>query len=97
MYRSTLAGKKWDVYVPTARGLRKVSYGQAGASDFTIHKDRARRERYRARHAKDCIDDPYKAGFWSYFALWGASSDRRTAFRAAVSKAKRILREQRRN
>jgi hypothetical protein len=90
-YRSTLVGKKWDVYVPTSRGLKKVSYGQAGASDYTLHKDRARRERYRSRHSNDRIDDPYAPGFWSYHALWGASADSKTAFRSAVVKAKRLL------
>lgn len=90
-YRSTLAGKKWDVYVPTLRGLKKVSFGQAGASDYTLHKDTQRRERYRTRHSNDRIDDPYAPGFWSYYALWGASSDSKIAFRSAVAKAKRLL------
>ena len=90
-YRSSRPGKKWDVYVPTARGQRKVSFGQAGASDFTMHKDKARRERYRARHAHDKIADPYSPGFWSFYALWGASSDSKAAFRSAVSRAKREL------
>jgi hypothetical protein len=90
LYRSTLAAKKWDVYVPTARGLRKVSYGQRGASDYTHHSDRIRRAQYRTRHAHDRIDDPFAPGFWSWWHLWGASADGKTAFRAAVRRAKSL-------
>lgn len=91
LYRSTRDGKKWDVYVPGRTGaLRRVSYGQKGASDYTFHHDRARRERYRTRHARDRIDDPYAPGFWSWHHLWGASFDSKTAFRVAVRLAKRL-------
>jgi hypothetical protein len=89
--KSTNSKKKWDVFVPTSARLRKVSYGAKGMSDYTIHKSKARRERYRARHIHDKIGDPYKAGFWSWYHLWGASSDSTTAFNAAVRLAKRIL------
>ena len=51
---------------------KKVYFGQANASDFTIHKDEARRQRYKARHknedwTKSGIDT---AGFWSFRYLW---------------------------
>jgi hypothetical protein len=92
LYRSRRREKKWDVYIPTNRGQKKVSYGQAGASDYTQHKDRERRGRYRARHVNDRLDDPYAPGFWSWHALWGASSDSQVAFRAAVARAKKLLR-----
>ena len=99
-YRSRRPGKKWDVYVPTrgAAGgpLRRVSYGAAGMSDFTRHRDPARRARYRARHRRDRIDDPYSPGFWSWWHLWGDTSDGATAFRRAVVRAKRILRRRHR-
>jgi hypothetical protein len=94
-YRSRTPGKKWDVYVPsTVDGAppRRVSYGAAGMSDFTRHRDRARRARYRARHRRDRIDDPYSPGFWSWWHLWGDTSDGPTAFRRAVARARRILR-----
>ena len=94
LYKSKTAGKKWDVYVPrrgdTSR-LKKVSYGAAGMSDYTKHKDIERRERYRQRHSNDCINDPYKAGFWSWWHLWGNTSDSKKAFQQAVRKAKRNL------
>ena len=52
---------------------KKVYFGQASASDFTKHKDEARRQRYIKRHEKN--EDWSKsgidtAGFWSYWLLW---------------------------
>jgi hypothetical protein len=53
----------------------KTSFGQYGASDYTMHKDEARRERYRARHKKDLdTKDPKRAGYLSYYILWGDST-----------------------
>lgn len=84
--------KKWDVYVPTSNGgLRKVSYGARGMSDYTIHRDKDRRQRYRNRHRSDHIDDPYKAGFWSWWHLWGETADSEKAFKQAVRKAKQFI------
>ena len=52
---------------------KKVYFGQAGASDFTQHKDEDRKMRYLKRHRKNKnwtksgIDT---AGFWSAHLLW---------------------------
>ena len=92
LYKSSISSKKWSVYIPTTRGnLKKVSYGASGMSDYTIHHDKDRRERYRQRHINDHIKDPYKAGFWSWWHLWGESSDSEKAFKNAVSKAKKLI------
>jgi hypothetical protein len=90
-YRSTVAGKKWDVYVPHKNRIRKVSYGAAGMSDYTKHKDKSRRDNYRARHCHDNINDPYSPGFWSMWHLWGESSNDSRAFAQAVSRAKKLI------
>ena len=56
---------------------KKVYFGAAGYSDFTKHKDEARRQRYVARHEKNenwtksGIDS---AGFWSRWLLWNKPS-----------------------
>ena len=43
--------------------------------DFTLTKNVEQRDRYRARHAKDLqTGDPTRAGFLSYYLLWGESS-----------------------
>ena len=47
-------------------------FGAKGMSDYTIHKDKERRKRYRARHKKDLNTGDYKrAGYLSYYILWG--------------------------
>jgi len=43
--------------------------------DFTLTHDTAQRDRYRTRHAKDLqTGDPSRAGFLSYYLLWGNST-----------------------
>jgi hypothetical protein len=89
---SKRSGKKWQVRVPTSSGRGKtVPFGDASMQDYTIHKDKARRDNYRTRHQHDRIDDPYAPGFWSWWSLWGESSDLKKAHAAAVKRAKKIL------
>jgi len=89
--RSTRPGKKWMVRVPTSSGRGKVvHFGDSSMQDFTQHKDTDRRERYWNRHQRDNLDDPGSPGFWSWHALWGQSSNLKTAFAAAVRKAKKL-------
>lgn len=67
--KSTRAGKKYMVKVEN----KIIHFGQAGASDYTEHKDPERKERYLARHRnrenwnKSGIKT---AGFWSRWLLW---------------------------
>ncbi len=69
-YKSDKPNKKY--YIITNND-KKVYFGQAGASDFTHHKDEARKQRYINRHktnenwSKSGIDT---AGFWSRWLLW---------------------------
>ena len=63
---------KHKYYIITNSG-RKIYFGAAGMSDFTIHKDVARKQRYIDRHrknedwSKSGVDTP---GWWSYKFLW---------------------------
>ena len=68
--------KKYDaVFLKNNGKEKKVSFGAAGMSDYTIHKDKERRERYRKRHEKDLkTNDPTRAGYLSYYILWGDST-----------------------
>ncbi len=53
---------------------KKVSFGQKGADDYTITKDKEQRKRYRTRHKKDLeTKSPLRKGYLSYFLLWGDS------------------------
>lgn len=49
---------------------KKVKFGAVGYSDYTIHKDDERKERYISRHSKEDWTDLGKAGTWSRYALW---------------------------
>jgi hypothetical protein len=69
-YKSDKPNKKF--YIITSKN-KKVYFGAAGMSDFTIHKDEVRKLRYIMRHqkkenwTKSGIDTP---GFWSRWYLW---------------------------
>ena len=68
--KSKKKDKKYDAVID---GKKTISFGQAGASDFTHHKDEQRKLRYINRHKnnenwnKSGIDT---AGFWSKWLLW---------------------------
>ena len=92
LYESTSKKKKYDVYILNRNGnIKKVSFGAKGYSDFTIHKDIKRRALYRNRHKNDKLHDPTYAGFWSWYVLWGNSSNLHVAFKHTVALAKRLL------
>jgi len=58
---------------------KTVHFGAKGMDDYTLSKDKEQRDRYRTRHAKDLqTGDPTKAGFLSYYVLWGDSTSRAT-------------------
>jgi hypothetical protein len=70
--KSLKAGKKYDAVFITDNDREKVvSFGAAGMSDFTLHHDEERKERYLNRHRKnehwDKADTP---GALSRFILW---------------------------
>lgn len=54
-----------------------IHFGAKGFSDYTQHKDKERRDRYRSRHKKIRLKDgsyAYKnknqPAFWAYNILW---------------------------
>ena len=52
-----------------------TDFGSAGMDDYTLTRDKEQRDRYRTRHAKDLdTKDPRRAGFLSYYLLWGSST-----------------------
>jgi len=67
-YKSDRPDKKY--YIIT-NDNKKVYFGQASASDFTIHKDEERKQRYINRHKKnENLNDKDSAGAWSRWLLW---------------------------
>lgn len=76
---SPIRGKKWEAKLFNKEGkkLKTVHFGQAGAEDYTIHKDEERKQRYIDRHkaredwTKSGIDTP---GFFSRWLTWNKES-----------------------
>jgi len=64
----------------TDTGRTKTThFGAKGMDDYTKTHDKEQRARYRARHEKDLKSgDPTKAGFLSYYLLWGESTNLQT-------------------
>ncbi len=65
---STRAAKKWQVETPEGK---KIHFGAKGYSDYTIHKDPERKERYDKRHSKhEDWENLSTAGAWAKWLLW---------------------------
>lgn len=75
---STKSGKKLMAIFTKDNGRTKTThFGQATADDYTLTKDKQQRARYRSRHQKDLkTNDPTRAGYLSYYILWGNSTSR---------------------
>ena len=78
LYKSDRAGKKYKIVLVYGDGKTKtIHIGQAGADDFTTHKDEKRKQAYITRHkkrenwTKSGIDT---AGFWSRWLTWNKPS-----------------------
>tara|TARA_R110002096_G_C14399910_1_gene707322 strand:+ start:482 stop:799 length:318 start_codon:yes stop_codon:yes gene_type:complete len=77
--KSKREGKKWVA----KDEKRTIHFGQENARDFTLiskpsskfyladPKEREKvKKAYRARHAKDNLDNPFSPGALSYYILW---------------------------
>ena len=75
---STKSGKKLMATFVKDNGRTKTThFGASGMDDYTITKNKEQRARYRQRHKKDLqTKDPTRAGFLSYYILWGESTSR---------------------
>ena len=82
--KSDKQGKKLMAVFTRDNGRTKTThFGQAGAPDFTITKDKEQRKRYRSRHKKDLQTGDYtRAGFLSWYILWGNSTSRQENIRS---------------
>lgn len=77
--KSNKEGKKYMAVFTYDDGKTKTTYfGQSGASDYLIHKDKERRSRYLNRHRKKENWNNYEsAGALSRWILWGNSTSLR--------------------
>ena len=73
--KSDRPGKKWKAVFDNDGKSKTTHFGASGMQDYTQHHDKERRERYRQRHKKDLdTNDPTRAGYLSYYLLWGDST-----------------------
>ena len=67
--------KKYEITFEKNGKIYVRKFGAAGMSDYTLHKDKERRERYISRHKKDLrTNDPMKPGYLSMYILWNKPS-----------------------
>lgn len=88
--KSLKPGKKWD-FTFTRKNKKTVttSAGNSTMQDYTQHHDPIRRKSYLSRHKKDLdTKDPTRAGYISYYVLWGKS----TSFKDNLEAYKRRFR-----
>jgi hypothetical protein len=71
--KSDKSGKKMmAVFTDDNSRSKTIHFGSAGMSDYTIHKDKERRQRYLDRHRKnEDWSNPQTAGALSRWILWG--------------------------
>tara|TARA_R110002072_G_scaffold245_2_gene1729 strand:+ start:1796 stop:2119 length:324 start_codon:yes stop_codon:yes gene_type:complete len=88
--KSTNNKKKLDAIFLKDNGKeKKTSFGAKGYNDYTLTGDKLARDRYRKRHIKDLkTGDPTRAGYLSYYILWGNSTDLNTNIRNYKSRFK---------
>jgi len=84
--RSRKAEKKYDAIFETNGRQKVISFGAAGMSDYTKHKNATRKARYIKRHGGmgENWKKPDTAGALSRWVLWNKKS-----FRASVADYKR--------
>ena len=70
--KSKTKDKKYDAIID---GKKTIHFGAKGYSDFTIHKDEERKDRYINRHKKTENWNDFKtAGFYAKNILWNKKS-----------------------
>ena len=71
------SSRKNNKYMATLPGGKKVHFGSPKYEDYTIHKDKERRDKYRARATKIknkkgelTYTNPESSNYWSVHLLW---------------------------
>lgn len=75
--KSTNQNKKYMAifYNEERKKIKTIHFGASGMSDFTIHKDEERKNRYIARHsANENFNNYMSAGSLSRWILWNKTT-----------------------
>ena len=87
--KSNTPGKKWNFTFkrkPNSTQTFTRSVGDATREDYTMHQNKTRRKHSLQRHEQDLrTGDPTRAGYISYYVLWGES----TSFKANLAAYKK--------
>ena len=79
--------KKYKAVFTKDDGKTKtIHFGSSMHQDYTQHHNKDRRSLYRQRHEKDLKGDPMRAGYLSYYIIWGNSTNVQTNIRSFKSK-----------
>jgi len=79
--KGTAKNKKWKAifYDDEGKKIKTSQFGDSRYQDYTQHKDKERRSKYRERHKKDLASGNYtKPGYLSFYILWGDSTSLKT-------------------
>ena len=73
---STSKNKKYTaIFYDNSKKVKTTHFGSAGMSDYTIHKDPERKQRYLDRHrARENWNDKFSAGALSKWILWNKTT-----------------------
>ena len=88
--KGTAKNKKWKAifYDDKGKKIKTTQFGDNRYLDYTQHKDKERRDKYRSRHKKDLEKGNYmNAGYLSYHILWGQS----VALKTNISNYKKMF------
>ena len=78
--KSKRKGKK---YLAIFRNGKKTHFGQEGSNTYLDHNNKDKRDAYRKRHENDLnTNDPYRAGYLSYYLLWGDETNLKDAIKS---------------
>ena len=86
--KSTRSGKKMmAIFYDGDKKVKTIHFGDSNYSDYTIHKDEARRQRYIDRHrSSEDWGNPMTAGTLSLYILWN-----KPTISASIADYKRIF------
>ena len=74
------------IFTKTDGKTKTIHFGAIAYDDYTTHHDKERRAQYRRRHEKDLKGDSMRAGYLSYYILWGDSTNIQTNIKSFKNK-----------
>tara|TARA_R110000782_G_scaffold105000_2_gene192880 strand:- start:715 stop:1014 length:300 start_codon:yes stop_codon:yes gene_type:complete len=89
--KGTAKNKKWKAIFSDENGkkIKTSQFGDDRYSDYTIHKDKERRTKYRDRHKGNLSKTDYMSpAHLSYYLLWGDSTSLKSNINSYKNKFK---------